>query len=165
MSFKSPARQKREALLDKVLAPLTQAEREALRMAFISGISKSDIEALLDDIGLNDVVKFQNTVTGGIGIIGPNGEQIAGNAAPYAFTSRVLADTDNGMNLVCATAQTAAVDADLPAGFGCSFEGAISFTAGAGVTITDLRTTGATDVFCGLMQVGANTYKVRGGKA
>ena len=106
-----------------------------------------------------------NEVTGGIGIIGPDGAQVAGNAAPYAFTTRALAQTDNGMNLVCATAQTATVNDGLPTGFGCSFEGEVSFTAGAGVTITDVRTTGATDIFCGLMQVGANTYKVRGGKA
>lgn len=66
-SFKTPARLKRESLLDKVLAPLTQAEREALRMAFISGISKSDIEALLDDVGLSNLVKYQNNdVNGGI---------------------------------------------------------------------------------------------------
>ena len=113
-----------------------------------------------------NTVKYEvNDLTGGVGFIGPNGEQIAGNAAPYAFTTRALAATDNGMNLVCATAQTATVNAGLPVGFGCSFEGAISFTAGSGVTITDLRTTGATDIFCGLICVGANTYKVRGGKA
>lgn len=112
----------------------------------------------------NMVTVQTDPVTGGIGIIGPDGKQIAGNAAPYAFTSRALAGTDNGMNLVCGSAQTATINAGLPAGFGCSFEGAISFTAGAGVTITDLRTSGATDIFCGLMQVGANAYKVRGGK-
>jgi hypothetical protein len=104
-------------------------------------------------------------VTGGIGILGPNGEQVSGNSAPYAFDTRPLAATDNGMNLVCATAQTATVNAGLPVGFGCSFEGAISFTAGSGVTITDLRSTGATDIFCGLIAVGTNAYKVRGGKA
>lgn len=113
-----------------------------------------------------DTVTAQtDPVNGGIGILGPGGEQIAGNAAPYAFTTRALAGTDNGMNLVCASAQTATVNDDLPAGFGCSFEGDVSFTAGEGVTITDLRKTGATDIFCGLMQVSANTYKVRGGKA
>lgn len=110
-------------------------------------------------------VTAEQSVTGGIGFIGPDGAQVAGNAAPYAFTTRALAQTDNGMNLVCASAQTATVNAGLPAGFGCSFDGAISFTAGAGVTITDVRNSGATDIFCGLMQVGPNAYKVRGGKA
>lgn len=125
------------------------------------------LAALLDQHGveIGMPVTANESVTGGIGITGPDGEQIAGNAAPYAFTTRALAPTDNGMNLICATAQTATVNAGLPAGFGCSFEGAISFTAGDGVTITDLRTTGATDIFCGLMQTGTNTYKVRGGKA
>lgn len=115
---------------------------------------------------MNDVVTSQiDPVNGGIGIIGPAGKQIAGNAAPYAFTSRALADTDNGMTRVCASAQAATVNAGLPAGFGCAFKGAISFVAGSGVTITDVRTTGAANPWCALVQTAADTYDVVGTKA
>lgn len=111
------------------------------------------------------VMAETNPLTGGIGIIGPDGAQVAGNAAPYAFTTRALAQTDNGMVLVCASPQTATVNASMPVGFGVAFKGAISFTAGSGVTITDVRTSGATNPWCALVQTAANTYDVVGTKA
>ena len=89
----------------------------------------------------------------------------AGTASPYAFTSRALADTDNGQTRICASAQTATVNTGLPVGFGCAFKGTISFTAGSGVTISDVRTTGATNPWCALVQTDANTYDIVGTKA
>ena len=87
----------------------------------------------------------------------------AGIIAPAAFTSRTLTVADHGKVLVCATAQTATVDTGLTAGFGCSFKGAISFTGTAAVT--DVRTTGAANPWCELINTGTNTYDVVGGKA
>lgn len=61
--FKSPGRQQREELLEKVLGPLTDAERDAIRLAFISGISRQDLLTLAEDVGL---VRASQTLTGGI---------------------------------------------------------------------------------------------------
>lgn len=82
---------------------------------------------------------------------------------PSAFTSRVLTSADNGAPLICASAQTATVNTGLPTAFGCSFKGAISFAGTA--TVADVRTTGAANPWCALVQTGANTYDVVGGKA
>lgn len=87
----------------------------------------------------------------------------AGRIAPAAFTSRALTDVDHGKVLVCATAQTATVNTGLTAGTGCSFKGAISFTGTA--TVTDVRTTGAANPWCELINTGTDTYDVVGGKA
>jgi hypothetical protein len=83
--------------------------------------------------------------------------------APSPFTSRVLVDADDGSTLVCATAQTATVNAGMVAAFGCAFKGPVSFAGSA--TVTDVRTTGATNPWCALVQTGANTYDVVGSKA
>ncbi|WP_341743086.1 phage upper tail fiber protein [Azonexus hydrophilus] len=61
--FKTPAKKKREALLDKVLAPLSTADQEAIRKAFISGISRDDLIMLAQEAGL---VRASTTLTGGI---------------------------------------------------------------------------------------------------
>lgn len=63
--FKTPAKKKREALLDKVLAPLSPADQEAIRKAFISGISRDDLVMLAKEAGL---VQAFTTLTGRIGI-------------------------------------------------------------------------------------------------
>lgn len=106
-----------------------------------------------------------NQVTGRIGIQSA-GVSLGGSSAPAAFTSRVLTDvSDNGQTNICASDQTATVNSGLAAGFGCAFKGAISFTAGSGVTISDVRTTGATNPWCALVQTAANTYDVVGTKA
>lgn len=104
----------------------------------------------------------RDPVTGGIGIQSA-GVQIAGDGTPSAFTSRVLSQTDNGMTLVCASAQTATVNTGLPNGFGCAFKGAISFDGTA--TVTDVRTTGATNPWCSLVRTGTDTYDAVGSKA
>lgn len=102
-------------------------------------------------------------VTGGVGIVA-NGKQVGGTASPYAFTSRVLVETDNGQTRVCASAQVATVNAGMPVGFGVAFKGPISCTAGSGVTITDVRTSGAANPWCALTQTGVDIYDVVGGK-
>ena len=83
--------------------------------------------------------------------------------APAAFTSRALTDADNDKTLVCGSAQTATVNTGLDSGFGCAFKGAISFDGTA--TVTDVRTTGATNPWCALVNTGSDTYDVVGGKA
>ena len=57
------------------------------------------------------------------------------------------------------------VNTGLPSGFGQGFSGAgvVSFTGTA--TITDKRTTGATNPVCSLVNVGTNTYEIWGTKA
>jgi len=57
------------------------------------------------------------------------------------------------------------VNTGLPAGFGQGFSGAgvVSFTGTA--TVTDKRTTGATNPVCSLVNIGTNTYEIWGTKA
>lgn len=88
---------------------------------------------------------------------------VSGAGVPSAFTSRALTDADDTDVLICASSQTATVNTGLRSGFGCSFKGAISFNGTA--TVTDVRTTGAANPWCALMQTGTDTYDVVGGKA
>ena len=87
---------------------------------------------------------------------------IIGTQAPAAFTSRALVGADNGATLICASAQTATVNTGLPAGFGCAFKGTIAFNGTA--TVTDVRTTGATNPWCSLVNTGTDAYDVVGSK-
>jgi hypothetical protein len=102
-------------------------------------------------------------------VVGSDGQDVAlpgaSSAVVGAFTTRALAASDNGATLICASAQTATVGAGLGAGFGLAAKGGISFTAGSGVTITDVRTTGAANPWCALVQTGTDTYDIVGGKA
>jgi hypothetical protein len=82
---------------------------------------------------------------------------------PSTFTSRALTDSDKGNNLICASAQVATVNTGLAGGFSCNFKGVITFAGTA--TVTDVRTTGATNPWCTLMATGTNTYDVVGTKA
>jgi hypothetical protein len=52
----------------------------------------------------------------------------------------------------------------MPSGFGCGFKGTIAFTA-TGTTVNDVRTTGAANPWCSLIQIGTDTYDVVGSKA
>lgn len=120
--------------------------------------------------GRSEVVDLSNPVngkvdpvTGGVGIIGPNGKQIGGDGSPHAFTSRELTDADNGLIHICASAQVATVNIGRVAGFVPFFKGPISFNGTA--TVTDVRTTGAANPWCALTQTGVDTYDVVGTKA
>jgi hypothetical protein len=92
-----------------------------------------------------------------------SGGAVPGDGIPSAFTSRALTDADNGATLVCGSAQTATVNTGRVSGFGCAFKGAISFTGTA--TVTDVRTTGAANPWCALVQTGTDTYDAVGSKA
>lgn len=88
---------------------------------------------------------------------------VSGDGVPAAFTSRALTAADDGYTLVCASSQTATVNTGLASGFGCAFKGAISFAGTA--TVTDVRTAGAANPWCALVQTGADTYDAVGSKA
>lgn len=86
--------------------------------------------------------------------------------AGVTFSSRSLTDADNGKVLLPSDAsQTATINSDLLIGFGCAFNNNVTIAAGSGVTITDKRTTGATNPTCAIVNVGTNTYEVWGSKA
>jgi hypothetical protein len=76
---------------------------------------------------------------------------------------RTLVNEDNGKNLICTGTRIFTVNTGLQSGFGCSFKGTVSFTGTA--TVTDVRTTGATNPWCALCATGINTYDVVGSKA
>lgn len=135
---------------------------DALDAAIGSTISRYDEGVLVTADSSVPVTATTNPVTGGISL-SAGGVQVGGTASPYAFTSRALTDSDNGQTRVCASAQVATVNTGLPNGFGCAFKGAISFDGTA--TVTDVRTTGATNPWCGLVNTGTNNYDVVGTKA
>lgn len=96
---------------------------------------------------------------------GPSNTPSQGTAAPAAFTTRALTSADNGAVLVCGSSQTATVPPGMATGFGCAFKGTSVFTSGQGVTVTDVRTTGATNPWCALVQTAADVYDIVGTKA
>jgi hypothetical protein len=75
---------------------------------------------------------------------------------------RTLTNADNAKNLICSGSRTFTVNTGLTSGFGCSFKGTVSFTGTA--TVTDVRTTGATNPWCALCQTGTDTYDIVGSK-
>lgn len=91
--------------------------------------------------------------------------QVSGGGIPSAFTSRTLTSADNGASLVAAGAAVATVNTGLPTGFGCAFYGAGAVTFAGTATVTDYRTTGASNPSCALVQLGTDTYSVYGTKA
>lgn len=86
---------------------------------------------------------------------------VSGAALP--FTSRVLTYLDDDKTLVAATAQVATVNLDLPASFGCTFSGPVSFAGTANVS-NDKRTAGDADPTCSLVQTSPGFYKILGTK-
>lgn len=92
-----------------------------------------------------------STVTGSLGV--PSGES----------GSRTLTAGDNGKNLICTGSLTFTVNTGLGTGFGCAFKGTVAFTGSA--TVNDVRTTGAANPWCALMQTAVDTYDVVGDKA
>lgn len=120
------------------------------------------VEILDKDMRSYGAPVFVKTTSGGGLALTSAGDQISGNAAPIAFASRALVAEDNGMVLTCATAQTATVNAGMAQGFGAAFRGAISFVAGSGVTLNDIRQTGFASPWCALVQTGLNQYDVIG---
>ncbi len=77
--------------------------------------------------------------------------------------NRALTNADNGKNLICTGSLTFTVNTGLQTDFGCSFKGTVAFAGTA--TVTDVRTTGATNPWCALCATGVNTYDVVGSKA
>lgn len=77
--------------------------------------------------------------------------------------NRTLTNADNSKNLICTGSRTFTVNIGLITGFGCSFKGTVAFTGTA--TITDVRTTGATNPWCALCATGTDTYDIVGSKA
>ena len=74
-------------------------------------------------------------------------------------------DADDGKIWPTPVNCTVTVNTGLIAGFGQGFTGAgvVSFAGTA--TVTDKRTTGATNPVCSLVNIGTNTYEIWGTKA
>lgn len=77
-------------------------------------------------------------------------------------SNRALTDADNGKNLICTGSLTITVNTGLVSGFGCSFKGTVAFTGSA--TVTDVRTSGATNPWCAICATGTDTYDIVGSK-
>lgn len=84
--------------------------------------------------------------------------------APSAESAgRALTAADNGKNLICTGSLTFTVNTGLPGFFGCAFKGTVAFNGTA--TVSDVRTTGATNPWCSLVRTGVDTYDIVGSKA
>jgi hypothetical protein len=92
------------------------------------------------------------------------GRYSSSTPAPSLFTSRVLVAADNGAVLVCTASPSATVNAGMSIGFGVGFKGTVTVVAGANVTVNDVRTSGATNPWCSLTQIGTDTYDIVGSK-
>ncbi len=77
--------------------------------------------------------------------------------------SRALVTADNGHTLVCSSSPAFTVNAGMPTGFGCCFDGTCTFVNGT-ATVTDKRSAGSLFPWCALAQsnVGGTTYDVIG---
>lgn len=84
-----------------------------------------------------------------------------------AMTTRTTTDADDAGIFTTASAATVTVHSGAKTSFGfyISGAGAVTFAGASGVTVTDKRTTGATNPSCALVQIGTNAYEVIGSKA
>lgn len=90
---------------------------------------------------------------------------IGGQATPSNISGALTASADiDGAVLIATAAATITIDAGMSVGFGFSVKGVVSFAAGAGVTINDLRTSGSASPWCCVVQIGTNQYDVLGSK-
>lgn len=87
------------------------------------------------------------------------------NGLPFSFSTRTLHNRDNEKTLLPIDAsQTATIPVTLAEGFGCAFNNNVTIAVDSGVTITDKRTTGATNPTCAIINVGNNIYEIWGSK-
>lgn len=86
---------------------------------------------------------------------------------PGSFATRTLGRDDDACVFDVPSTATATVPKGMPPNFGCGFRGAgvLTVAAGTGVTVNDVRSSGATNPWCALVQVGVDTYDVTGTKA
>ena len=80
-----------------------------------------------------------------------------------AFTSRAMTNDDDGGNFICGSAQVATINTGLQVNWGVAFKGIITFAGSA--TVNDVRTTGATNPWCAVVNIGADVYDCVGTKA
>jgi hypothetical protein len=142
-------------------AIMAQADKDKLN-GIAAGATANATDEDLRDRASHTGEQAISTVTGLQTALDTKANAVAG---PATFTTRALLGSDNGRVLVCATAQTATVDAGLPVAFSASFKGSILFTAGVGVTINDFRTPGAVHLWCSMVNTGLDEYDLIGGKA
>ena len=133
-----------------------------------------DISALIDQRGrqMNIPLSKSDKLTGGLGILGPDGKQHLGDATPIPLTTnRNAVETDNGQVLVCDAARTYTITAGRVSGFGTAlvpFVGTtLTITGGSGVTINGTLAGSVTraqssNSAVAIMQVGVDSYLVTG---
>jgi hypothetical protein len=87
--------------------------------------------------------------------------------AGTALTTRNTTDADDAGVFTTASAVTATIHSGAKASFGFYVSGAgvVTVAGASGVTVTDKRTTGATNPVAAVVQIGANAYEVIGSKA
>lgn len=107
--------------------------------------------------------KFRTNAAGQVtGILAPESasDLAFGIGLPVAIDAgRALTADDNGTTFVCTSTPAFSAPVGLQIGFTAKFKGACTFT---GDNITDVRTTGATNPWCDLVQTGTDTYDVVG---
>lgn len=94
-------------------------------------------------------------------------ELLTANWPQYGIVSRetadrTLVDTDDGKSLICVGTRIFTVEAGRKAGFGVAAKGLVTFVAGNGVLVSDVRTPGNPNPWCALMQTDTDRYDVVG---
>ena len=87
--------------------------------------------------------------------------------AGTALTTRTTTDSDDAGVFTAGSAITVTIHSGAKAGFGFYVSGAgvVTVAGASGVTVTDKRTTGATNPIAALVQIGTNIYELIGSKA
>jgi hypothetical protein len=132
-----------------------------------SGVATLDVNAKVPLAQITGVLALANLSDGAAQASAIAAKQPITGIASVEAADRALVVADNGKNLICATLRTFMVNTGMGAGWGVAAKGPVTFSQGSGVTVTDVRTTGATNPWCTLMQTNAagTTYDVVGSKA
>lgn len=87
--------------------------------------------------------------------------------AGTVLTTRSTTNADDAGVFTAGSAVTITIHSGAKAGFGfyVSGDGAVTAVGAGGVTVTDKRTTGATNPVAAIVQIGANAYEFIGSKA
>jgi hypothetical protein len=91
---------------------------------------------------------------------------LSGQATPSSVSSNfTAAPSSDGAVYIATSAISITIPTGLSTGFGFSVKGVVTFVAGSGVTLNDLRTTGSASPWCCLVQIGTDQYDILGSKA
>jgi hypothetical protein len=140
---------------------LLASQRADGKVVLVAGAGVTFIGSVLSTVNAGDFISLTKTATANTFIVSISLQA----QSPNPFTSRALTNADNDKTLVPSNAsQTVTINTGLMVGFSAYVNNNATVTAGAGVTLTDKRTSGATNPTFAIVNTGANTYELIGSK-